>query len=68
MHIVVDQSAYVGVPVPTDLLLGEIGRGLGFEFEQLTLCRRARTSAQQLREFPILGKLIRETVVTLRRP
>lgn len=68
MHIVVDQSAYLGVPIPSDLLLGAIGQQLGFEFERLTLCRRARTSAQQLKAVPLLAELIRETVVTLRHP
>jgi site-specific DNA-methyltransferase (adenine-specific) len=67
MHIVVDQSAYVGVPIPTDLLVAEICTQLGFTFEHLTLCRRARTSAQQLRRAPVLGGLLRETVVTVRR-
>lgn len=67
MHIVVDQSAYLGVPLPTDLLLAEIGIHAGLEFERLTLCRRARTSAQQLRVNPALGGLLRETVITLRK-
>lgn len=30
---------------------------MGFEFEQLTLCRRARTSDQHLRRQPILARL-----------
>jgi site-specific DNA-methyltransferase (adenine-specific) len=67
-HIVVDQSAYAGVPVPTDLILADIGSNIGFEFEKLTFCRRAKTSGQQLKTQPQLRGLLRETVVTLRKP
>ncbi|MFT3866470.1 MAG: hypothetical protein QM729_19595 [Solirubrobacterales bacterium] len=67
LHIVVDQSAYAGIPVPTDLLLAELGLRNGFEFEELTICRRSRTSGQQLRLNPALGSLLREAIVTLRR-
>lgn len=68
MHIVVDQSAYVGVPIPTDLLLAAIGESAGFEVEGLISCRRANTSGQQLRKFPYLKDLLRESIVSLRKP
>ena len=68
MHIVVDQSAYLGVPVPTDLLLGQIGASVGFDFDELLLCRPARTSPQQAAQQPVLKETLRESVVVLRRP
>lgn len=68
IHVVVDQSAYAGIAIPTDLLLADIGTGLGLEFERLTHCRRAKTSGQQLRLQPLLADLLRETIVTLRVP
>jgi site-specific DNA-methyltransferase (adenine-specific) len=67
MAIIVDQSAYLGVLVPTDLLLAEIATDCGFQFEKLVICRRARTSGQQLNMQPALGEVLRESAVILRR-
>jgi site-specific DNA-methyltransferase (adenine-specific) len=67
MAIVVDQSAYLGVLVPTDLILAEIAKNLGFTFEKLVICRRAKTSGQQMNMQPMLGEVLRESAVILRR-
>lgn len=67
MHIVVDQSAYVGTPIPTDLMLASIGEDVGFKVEGLISCRRANTSGQQLRKFPYLKELLRESIISLRK-
>ena len=67
MAIVVDQSAYLGVLIPTDLILAEIGISLGFTLEKLVICRRAKTSGQQMNMQPALGDVLRETAVILRR-
>lgn len=67
MAIVVDQSAYLGVLVPTDLILAEIAQEQGFELEKLVICRRAKSSGQQLNLQPLLGEVLRETAVILRR-
>ncbi len=67
MAIVVDQSAYLGVLVPTDLILAELAQSEGFTLEKLVICRRAKTSGQQMNMQPILGDVLRETAVILRR-
>lgn len=67
VHVVVDQSAYAGVPVPTDLVLADLGGKVGLEFERLTLCRRAQTSGQQVQLQPKLPGLLRETIVTFHK-
>lgn len=67
MHIVVDQSAYVGVPIPTDLILASIGEDIGFKVTGLINCRRANTSGQQLKKYPYLKSLLRESIVSLRK-
>jgi site-specific DNA-methyltransferase (adenine-specific) len=67
MAIVVDQSAYLGVLVPTDLILAELAQSEGFALEKLVICRRAKTSGQQMNMQPILGDVLRETAVILRR-
>ena len=66
--IVVDQSAYVGVIVATDLILAALGERTGFEVELISKCRRANTSGQQLKRFPHLREYLRESIVTLRKP
>lgn len=65
MHIVVDQSAYVGVPIPTDLILAHIAENVGFNVAGIINCRRANTSGQQLKKYPYLKSLLRESIVSL---
>jgi hypothetical protein len=68
LHIVIDQSAYVGVPIPTDLILAALSEEAGFQVEELISCRKANTSGQQARKFPYLKDLLRESIVSLRKP
>lgn len=67
MHIVVDQSAYVGIPVPTDTILAAIAEKEGFKVQEMIVCRGANTSGQQLKEYPFLKDLLRETIVVLKK-
>lgn len=67
VHIVVDQSAYVGVPIPTDNILALIAVQTGFKVESVIKCRRAATSGQQLKQFPYLNDLLRESIVSIRK-
>ena len=67
MHIVVDQSAYLGVPIPTDLILANIAEKYALEVTGITVCRSANTSGQQLREYPYLKHLLRESIITLKK-
>lgn len=68
MHIVVDQSAYVGAPIATDLIFGYLAEEIGFDVLSITNCRKANTSGQQLRKFPYLKSLLRESIVNLQKP
>jgi len=65
VYIVVDQSAYVGVIVPTDLLLAYLAESVGFKVASLTECRKSRTSTQQLKNYPYLKNALRESIVEL---
>lgn len=67
-HIVVDQSAYLGAAIPTDLILAQISELIGFEVVEVVKCRRAMTSAQQLKKYPYLKDLLRESIVTIKKP
>lgn len=66
-YIVVDQSAYLGKIVPTDLFLAKIAENYGFSVEEIIVCRRAKTSPQQLKLYPYLNDLLRESIVVLKR-
>jgi site-specific DNA-methyltransferase (adenine-specific) len=64
-YIVVDQSAYCGKIVPTDLLLAYFGELEGFEVGRIIECRKARTSTQQLIKYPYLKTTLRESIIEL---
>ncbi len=66
-YIVVDQSAYVGVIVPTDVLLADIAEQKGFTVEKIIICRKAATSGQQRKAYPYLGETLRESIVCLQK-
>lgn len=66
-YIVVDQSAYVGVIVPTDVILADIAKSCGFKVEEIVVCRKANTSGQQLKAYPYLGQTLRESIVCLKK-
>ncbi len=66
-YIVVDQSAYVGVIVPTDVILANIAESIGFEVENIIICRKAATSVQQRKAYPYLVSTLRESIVCLQK-
>lgn len=65
--IVVDQSAYLGRIVPTDLFLAAIAEDYGFKVNEIIVCRNAKTSGQQIRFYPYLRDSLRESIVVLER-
>ena len=66
-YIVVDQSAYLGKIVPTDLLLAFYAESEGFKVTNIINCRNARTSTQQLNKYPYLKNSLRESIVCLEK-
>ncbi len=66
-YIVVDQSAYVGVIVPTDVLLADIAEKKGFAVNDIIICRQAATSGQQRKAYPYLSSTLRESIVCLQK-
>lgn len=65
--IVVDQSAYLGRIVPTDLFFAAIAEDYGFEVHEIIVCRNAKTSGQQIQRYPYLRDSLRESIVVLER-
>ncbi|ANI91364.1 hypothetical protein [Dietzia timorensis] len=66
-HIVVGNSAYAGLIVPTDLFIASMARELGMTVERIEVARALTTSPQQRRLIPRENqKLLRESVLVLR--
>jgi len=65
--MVVANSCYGEIPLPTDLLLCQAGSSLGFQVKGITTLRKTMTSGQQWKN---LGseekKLLRESLLTLK--
>ena len=66
-YIVVDQSAYLGKIVPTDLFLATIAEDYGFKVNEIIMCRIAKTSGQQIQLYPYLRDSLRESIVVLEK-
>jgi SAM-dependent methyltransferase len=65
--MVVGNSAYGGILIPTDILLAKIARNLGFEVESVGVARHLTTSSQQKIVLQDLKGFLRESLVILRK-
>jgi hypothetical protein len=65
--IVVGNSAYSGVIIPTDILIAEIAREAGFKVKSLFIARHLTTSSQQKKELETLKNYLRESIVLLEK-
>lgn len=66
--MVIGNSAYGGVLIPTDSLIAAIGRTLGFEVESVGIARHLTTSSQQKLVLADRKQFLRESLVVLRKP
>lgn len=67
MIINVSQSVYLGVIVPSDLLLAHISETHNFKLEYMDICRFGKTSPQQLKKYPYLKNMVRESILRLEK-
>jgi len=65
--IVIGNSAYGGVIVPSDLFLAQIAEELGYSVESVTVARHLTTSSQQQQKLSELRDFLRESVIYLRK-
>lgn len=65
--IVVGNSAYNGVIIPTDTLIARIATGIGFNVERILITRHLTTSSQQKKELEPLKNYLRESVIILKK-
>jgi len=66
--IVVSNSAYAGIIVPTDVLLAKIAERLGFKVKEIQVVRLIITSSQQYKATEFAKKYLRESIVKLIKP
>ena len=65
--IVVANSGYRGVLVPTDLLISEISKKIGLNVKEIIYARKIRASSQQMRELHEEYELMRESIIVLEK-
>jgi len=65
--IVVGNSAYSNVIIPTDLLLSKLGKEIGFKKAKIIVARHLTTSSQQKRKLEQLRNYLRESIIILKK-
>ncbi|MBU4259627.1 MAG: site-specific DNA-methyltransferase [Proteobacteria bacterium] len=65
--IVVGNSAYSGVIIPSDVLIANIAKEIGFKVKSIFVTRHLTTSSQQKQELEILKNYLRESIVLLEK-
>ncbi|MCI0716576.1 MAG: site-specific DNA-methyltransferase [Chlorobi bacterium] len=65
--IVVGNSAYSGVIVPSDLLISDIAREIGFKVKGIYITRHLTTSSQQKQNLEFLKRYLRESIILLEK-
>jgi len=63
--VVIGNSAYSGVIIPSDVLVADIAREIGFKVKSIFITRHLTTSSQQKQELEVLKNYLRESIVLL---
>lgn len=65
--IVVGNSAYSGVIIPTDSIITDIAQEVGFKVKSVFVTRHLTTSSQQKQELEALKNYLRESIILLEK-
>lgn len=65
--IVVSNSAYAGIIIPTDIFLAKIGEKIGFRVQEIEVKRLIITSSQQYKKTEHIRQYLRESIVKLEK-
>jgi len=65
--IVVGNSAYTGVIIPTDIIIADIAKSIGFEVKNIFITRHLTTSSQQKILLNPLKEFLRESIILLKK-
>jgi len=65
--IIVGNSAYGCVAIPTDIILGQVGEKAGFKVQEIIVARKNETSSQQHSKLNGYSDYLRESLVILKK-
>lgn len=65
--IVVGNSAYGNLAIPTDLILAEIGERVGFTVSEIIVARNNETSSQQHSKLANYTEYLRESIIIMKK-
>lgn len=65
--VVIGNSAYSGVIIPSDVLVADIAKEIGFKVKRIFVTRHLTTSSQQKQELEVLKNYLRESIVLLEK-
>ncbi|MGC8567487.1 MAG: DNA methyltransferase [Caldisphaera sp.] len=65
--IVIGNSAYGNLAIPTDIILAQLGKKVGFKVKEIIVARKNETSSQQLLKLGNFTKYLRESIVVLEK-
>ena len=65
--IVVGNSAYGNLAIPTDLILAQIGKKIGFDISEIIVARNNETSSQQHSKLSEYTEYLRESIIIMKK-
>lgn len=65
--IVVGNSAYGNLAIPTDLILAQLGQKIGFSISEIIVARNNETSSQQHSKLEDYTEYLRESIVIMKK-
>jgi len=65
--IVIGNSAYGNLAIPTDIFLAQIGEKTGFNVKEIVVARKNETSSQQHKKLGNFAEYLRESIVVLKK-
>lgn len=65
--IVVGNSAYSGVIIPSDVIIADIASEIGFKVKNIFITRHLTTSSQQKKKLELLKNYLRESILLLEK-
>jgi hypothetical protein len=65
--IVVGNSAYSGIIIPSDIIIADMAKEIGYDVDNIFITRHLTTSSQQKRELEPLKEYLRESIVLLKK-
>jgi len=65
--IVVGNSSYGQLPIPTDILLAQIGKKIGYRVKEIIIARKNEASSQQYNKLGPFLNYMRESLIVLKK-